>query len=66
MFKFITNLFTGKKPESPVAATPYKVEEPKSVDTTPKATADIPAVKAKKPAVKKATTKPRKPRAPKA
>ena len=57
MLKFITNLFT-KKHEAPTAPAPYKVEEPKPVDTTPKA-ADI------KPAVKK-TAKPRKPRAPKA
>jgi heme-binding NEAT domain protein len=65
MLKFITNLFT-KKHEAPTAPAPYKVETPKTVDTTPKATAGIPAVKARKPAVKKATTKPRKPQAPKA
>jgi hypothetical protein len=54
MFKFITNMFT-KKPEAPVAETPYKVEAP------------VTAPKAKKPAVKKTTTaKPRKPKAPKA
>jgi hypothetical protein len=54
MFKFITNMF-AKKPEAPVAESPYKVEAPVAVP------------KAKKPAVKKATTaKPRKPRAPKA
>ena len=63
MLKFITNLFT-KKHEAPTAPAPYKVETPKTVDTTPKA-ADVKPV-AKKPAVKKATAKPRKPRAPKA
>ena len=62
MLKFITNLFT-KKHEAPTAPAPYKVEEPKSVDTTNKA-ADIKPV-TKKPTVKKVTTKPRKPRAPK-
>ena len=47
-------MFT-KKPEAPIAETPYKVEAPVS---TPKA---------KKPVAKKATTaKPRKPKAPKA
>lgn len=47
-------MFT-KKPEAPVAETPYKVEAPVKAPTV------------KKPAVKKATTaKPRKPKAPKA
>jgi hypothetical protein len=55
MLKFITNLFGGKKHETPTAPTPYKVEAPVATKATPKA---------KKPAVKKATT--RKPRAPKA
>ena len=67
MLKFITNLFTGKKPESPVAATPYKVEAPKLVDKAPKVTATPAPKVAKKPVVKKATTaKAKKPRAPKA
>jgi hypothetical protein len=61
MLKFITNLFSGKKHEAPTAPAPYKVEEPKSVDTTPKAADIKPAVK--KPKVKKATT--RKPKTPK-
>jgi hypothetical protein len=65
MLKFITNLFTGKKKEAPVAPTPYKVEASKLVATAPKVT-PVPKV-AKKPAVKKATTtKPKKPKAPKA
>ena len=60
MLKFITDLFGSKKPK---AKTPYKVEAPKLVDTAPKTT---PAPKAKKPAVKKATTrKPKTPKAPK-
>ena len=59
MLKFITNLFGGKKHETPKAPTPYKVEAPVT---------EKPAPKVKKPAVKKpaAKTKPvRKPRAPK-
>jgi ATP adenylyltransferase/5',5'''-P-1,P-4-tetraphosphate phosphorylase II len=57
MLKFITNLFTGKKEQAPVAPTPYKVEASKVV-TVPKT--------AKKPTVKKATTaKTKKPKAPK-
>lgn len=56
MFTFIANMFS-KKPVAPIAESPYKVEA--SV---------VPVkAKAKKPAVKKATTaKPRKPKAPKA
>jgi len=67
MLKFITDLFTGKKPEAPVAATPYKVEAPKLVDKAVKVTATPAPKAAKKPVVKKATTaKAKKPRAPKA
>ena len=66
MLKFITNLFAEKKHEAPVAPAPYKVETPKLVDKTPKATASPAPKPAKKPLVKKATTaKPKKPRAPK-
>ena len=58
MLKFIANLFSSKKHKAPVAPAPYKVEEPTAANLKPAA---------KKPAVKKAaTTKPRKPRAPKA
>jgi len=56
MLNFIKKIFGGKSNEVKV---PYKVETP----TAPKAETK-PASKAKKPAVKKATT--RKPRAPKA
>jgi len=68
MLKFITNLFTGKKPEAPVAATPYKMEAPTIQDAPVKGTVTKEAVRkavkaAKKPAVKKATT--RKPKSPK-
>ena len=67
MLKFITNLFNGKKPEAPVAATPYKMEAPKLVDKAVKVTATPTPKAAKKPVVKKAATaKPRKPRAPRA
>ncbi len=67
MLKFITELFTGKKLEAPVAATPYKVETPKLVDKAVKVTATPAPKAAKKPAVKKAATaKPRKPKSPKA
>ena len=67
MLKFITDLFTGKKPEAPVAATPYKMEAPKLVDKAVKVTATPAPKAAKKPAVKKAAAaKPRKPRAPRA
>jgi hypothetical protein len=55
MLKFIANLFGAKKPEAPIAETLYKVEAPVAKKAAPKA---------KKPAVKKATT--RKPKAPKA
>ena len=59
MLKFITNLFAGKKHEAPTAPTPYKVETP-VVESKP-------APKAKKPAVKKATTrKPKTAKTPKA
>ena len=53
MFTFLKR-FLGSKPVAPTAPTPYKVEAP--VDAKP----------AKKPAVKKAPAKPRKPKAPKA
>lgn len=57
MLGFIKKLF-GAKPAAPA---PYKVETPAPVVVDPVPTAKKPA---KKPAVKKATT--RKPRAPKA
>ena len=57
MLGFIKKLF-GAKPAAPA---PYKVETPTPVVVDPVPTAKKPA---KKPAVKKATT--RKPRAPKA
>ena len=66
MLKLLTNLFAGKRHEAPVAPAPYKVETPKLVDNTPKATATPAPKAAKKPVVKKATTaRPKKPRAPK-
>ena len=67
MLKFITDLFTGKKPEAPVAATPYKMEAPKLVDKAVKVTATPTPGSAKKPVVKKAAVaNPRKPKSPKA
>ena len=61
MIKYIKQfLGIGEKPAAPTAPTPYKVEAPVAV--TP-----VEAPKpAKKSTVKKATTKPRKPKAPKA
>ena len=69
MLKLLTNLFAGKKHEAPVAPTPYKVETPTIQDAPVKGTVTKEAVQkavkaAKKPAVKKATT--RKPKSPKA
>ena len=64
MLKFIANLF-GKKPETPVAPAPYKVE----ASTAKVSEFPFPEAKAvKKPAVKKPAVKAkavRKPRAPK-
>jgi hypothetical protein len=60
MLNFIKKIFGGKSNEVKV---PYKVETPTAPTLAPKAETK-PASKAKKPAVKKATT--RKPRAPKA
>ena len=63
MLSFIKNLFASKPAET-VAEVPYKVEVA-VVEVTPAAVAK--PAKAKKPAVKKATTaKPRKPKTPKA
>ena len=62
MLSFFKKLF-GAKPAETVAEVPYKVETPVA-ETTPFPVEAKPA-KAKKPAVKKATTKPRKPKAPK-
>jgi hypothetical protein len=58
MLKFIANLF-GVKPTAPTAPAPYKVETPAEQPV-----AVAPQKAAKKPAVKKATT--RKPKTPKA
>ena len=58
MLKFIAKLF-GVKPIAPTAPAPYKIETPAAEPV-----AVAPQKAAKKPAVKKATT--RKPRAPKA
>jgi hypothetical protein len=60
MLNFIKKIFGSKPAEVEV---PYKVETPVAPTLAPKAEAK-PAPKAKKPAVKKATT--RKPKAPKA
>lgn len=57
MLSFFKKLF-GSKPVETVAEVPYKVEAPAfPVEAKP--------AKAKKPAVKKAPAKPRKPKAPK-
>jgi len=63
MLSFFKNLF-GSKPAETVAEVPYKVEVAPVAETTPFPVEAKPA-KAKKPTVKKATTKPRKPKAPK-
>ena len=60
MLNFLKKLFGAKPAE---VAAPYKVEAPVAPTLAPKAE-EKPAPKAKKPAVKKATT--RKPRTPKA
>jgi hypothetical protein len=60
MLNFIKKIFGGKPTE---VEAPYKVETPVAPTLAPKVESK-PAPKAKKPAVKKATT--RKPRAPKA
>ena len=60
MLNFIKKIFGGKPAE---VKAPYKVETPVAPTLAPKAE-EKPAPKAKKPAVKKATT--RKPKAPKA
>jgi hypothetical protein len=60
MLNFIKKIFGGNPTE---VEAPYKVETPVAPTLAPKAEPK-PAAKAKKPAVKKATT--RKPRAPKA
>ena len=57
MLKFIANLF-HKKPVAPTAPAPYKVEKAEAV---PPVRAPKPVKEAKKPTVKKATT--RKPKA---
>ena len=59
MIEFFKKLFGAKPAETPA---PYKVEAPKLAEVAP--VAEKPAPKAKKPTVKKATT--RKPKAPKA
>ena len=61
MLNLIKKLFGAKPVEK---AAPYKVETPKLPEAVVSAPAQKPAPKAKKPAVKKATT--RKPKTPKA
>ena len=63
MLSFIKKLFGATEVESTPTPAPYKVEAPTLMDPAPVEKAETPK---KKPTVKKATAKPRKPRAPKA
>jgi hypothetical protein len=63
MFKFLVRMFQPK-PVAPTAPAPYKVETPQEPIVPVRAPKPVAEPKAKKPTVKKATT--RKPKAPKA